>query len=316
MGNDLKNKKILVTGGSGSIGTYLIEMLDKSNELLNLDIKPPDEETENRATFKNIDIAENAKVEQIISEFKPNILFHLAAVFQRTKETVDFRNECFSSNVIGTHNVFESCVKNDIEQIIFPSSYLIYDEKQYLFDKHNLNHAPVALSEDSPINPRNITGVAKLYAERELDFFQEIGINTTSLRIFRVYGPKNQDIIDRWINSLLMNEEILVYGKEQVFDYVHAKDCALGCLKAAQAKKNGIFNIGSGIPTSVKEVLDILEDKFSQNFKLRENKFDNIEKYEKSYANIKKSKNMLNYKPEISISEGISLNIKAIKETL
>ena len=65
-----------------------------------------------------------------------------------------------------------------------------------------------------------------------------------------------------------MNEEILVYGKEQVFDYVHAKDCALGCLQAAEAKKNGILNIGSGVPTSVQTVLEILREEFGQNFKM------------------------------------------------
>ena len=299
---DLKNKKILITGGSGSIGTYLIDMLDESNDILNIDVKPPEKRVKKKISHKNLDIANEREINKVVLKFKPQILFHLAAVFQRTLETVDFRNKCFSSNVIGTHNIFEACVKNSIEQIIFPSSYLIHD--------------PIALTEESPINPRNITGVAKLYGERELEFFKEMGIISTSLRIFRVYGPKNQDIIDRWIRSLLMGEIISVYGKEQVFDYVHAKDCALGCLQAAMVQRNGIFNIGSGVPISMKNVLQILKKFFGTKFRSRPTESEELVNYEKSYANIIKSKKSLNFIPELSIEAGITLNIEKIKETL
>lgn len=313
---DLKNKRILITGGSGSIGTYLIEMLDESNKILNIDLNLPDNSIKEKSDFVEVDLANKKKVEKIVTDFKPEILFHLAAVFQRTKETIDFRHQCYSSNVVGTHNIFESCVKMSVESIIFPSSYLIYDDKKYLFDKNNLSNDPIALSEDSPINPRNITGVAKLYAERELEFYEQMGIKTTSLRIFRVYGPKNLDIIDRWIKILLMGKEITVYGKEQVFDYVHAKDCAIGCIQAAKSQKNGIFNIASGVPTSVNTVLKILKNEFGDNITIKDVESTDIEKYEKSYANLDKSKKLLNYEPTITIEEGISMNIKEIKRAI
>ncbi|MFX1277411.1 MAG: NAD-dependent epimerase/dehydratase family protein [Promethearchaeota archaeon] len=310
------NKRILITGGSGSIGTYLIKLLDERNEILNIDLKYPDDSIKDKINFKLLDIANKEELNKVIAKFKPDILFHMAAVFQRTAETIDFRNQCFYSNVVGTHNIFEACVNNNTSQIIFPSSYLIYDSNQYLFEMENIQKEPVSLNERSPINPRNITGVAKLYAERELEFYEKMGLITTSLRIFRVYGPKNEDIIDRWIKSLLSNEEIVVYGKEQVFDYVHAKDCALGCLQAAKMQKNGIFNIGSGKPTSVKTVLDILKSNFGQKFRIKEIESDELMKYEKSYADLSKSRKYLNYFPEITIKDGISSNIEKIKEGL
>ncbi len=312
----IQNKKILITGGSGSIGTYLIEKLDENNDILNIDIKPPDNIIKDKIQYIQLDLKELNQLSKVVSDFKPNILFHMAAAFQRTSETYDFRNKCFSSNLVGTHNIFEVCVENFVEQIIFPSSYLIYDEKQYLFNKAELNHDPIPLTEESAINPRNITGVAKLYAERELDFYKEKGIITTSLRIFRVYGPKNDDIIDRWIRALLTGEEIEVYGKEQVFDFVHAKDCALGCIQAAINKKNGIYNIASGKPTSIETVLEILSKEFGDNFKMKEIETDGFTKYEKSYADIKKSKILLDFHPEMSIENGIKLNVKKLKENL
>lgn len=314
--SSIENKKILITGGSGSIGTYLINLLDESNEILNIDIKHPDETIRDKIQYIQLDLKELDQLKQIVSEYKPNILFHMAAVFQRTSETIDFRNQCFSSNIVGTHNIFEVCVENSIEQIIFPSSYLIYDEKQYLISKENINHDPMPLTEESPINPRNITGVAKLYAERELEFYRKMGIITTSLRIFRVYGPKNDDIIDRWIRALLSGEEIIAYGKEQMFDYVHAKDCAQGCLQAAIMKKNGIFNIGYGLPTSVETVLEILKKQFDTTFKMKEIESSELQKYEKSYADLTKSKKILKYNPEISIEEGIKLNIEILRKRI
>jgi len=312
----IQNKKVLITGGSGSIGTYLIEKLDKSNDILIIDIKPPDKIIKDKIQYIQLDLKELNQLNQVVSEFKPNILFHMAAVFQRTAETYDFRNKCFSSNVVGTHNIFEVCVENFIEQIIFPSSYLIYDEKQYLFNKVDLNHDPIPLTEESAINPRNITAVAKLYAERELEFYKKKGIITISLRIFRVYGPKNDDIIDRWIRALLTGEEIEVYGKEQVFDYVHAKDCALGCIQAAIKKRDGIYNIASGKPTSIETVLEILNKEFGDNFKMSEIETDGFTKYEKSYADLRKSKDLLDFHPKISIENGIKLNINKLKENI
>lgn len=314
--SSLKNKNLLITGGSGSIGTYLIEMLDDSNKILNIDIKPSDKSIENKVIFEQANIFDTLKINEIVSSFKPDILFHLAAVFQRTAETIDFRNECFSTNVIGTHNVFEACIKNSIKQIVFASSYLIYDPNQYLFNKERLQSAPVLLDENSPINPRNITGVAKLYSERELEFYEKMGIITTSLRIFRVYGPKNKDVIERWIKSLLLRESINVYGDQQVFDFVHAKDVALGCLKSAIAQKSGIFNISSGVPTKIETVLKILENEFSQNFKRTNISPKDFTLYEKCYADLIKSNKELNYKPEISIEQGISQNIKILKKNM
>lgn len=316
MGYDLKNKKILVTGGSGSIGTYLIEMLDESNEILNIDICPPDLNIKRKIEFQKVNIINRKHVNKIFSEFKPQILFHLAAVFQRTIETFDFRNLCFDVNLVGMQNVFESSINNSVEQIVFASSYLIYDETQYLFEKNQIDNTPVALTENSPINPRNLTGIAKLYGERELEFYKELDIKTSSLRIFRVYGPKNVDVIDRWIRSIVNNETITYYGKEQTFDFVHARDVALGCLKAAIHKTEGVINIGSGTPTKIQTILEVLKAEFKDRVKMVEKGPKGFVKYEKSYATISKAKKMLNYKPELSIEHGIKLNIREIKKNL
>ncbi len=311
--NDLRNKRILITGGSGSIGTYLIDLLDKSNKILNIDIKHPDKSIINKVIYHPINTIDTYKINEIISIFKPEILFHLAAVFQRTTETLDFRNSCFSTNLIGSHNVLEACARNKIKHIIFASSYLIYDQNQYLFEKDNLLAEPVSLNENSPINPRNITGVAKLYTEKELEFYKEMGIITTSLRIFRVYGPKNEDIIDRWISTLLLGKRIKVYGKEQAFDYIHAKDCALGCFQAAKVQESGIYNIGTGIPTSIEKILEILKKSLGNKFKMSEVVSEELQKYEKSCADLTKSKKVIKFNPKVPIDEGIQLNIEAIR---
>ena len=105
------------------------------------------------------------------------------------------------------------------------------------------------LKEIDPIEPRNLTGMAKLAHECELNFLSKHyneKFNTVIVRIFRGYGIGSRDVISRWVRSLINKEPIEVYGEQSIFDYIYSKDTAEGLARIASSDYSGILNLGSG----------------------------------------------------------------------
>ena len=147
--------------------------------------------------------------------------------------------------------------------------------------------------------------MAKLAHEIELrflDIFKKDQFSISIPRIYRGYGRNSRDIISRWVRSILKDEEINVYRPEGIFDYIYAKDTALGILKIAEAKVEGIINLGTGTARKVSDVVNVLISRFPYA------KVKNIEidiPYEASQADISKLLNKINWKPTYSIENGI-----------
>jgi len=120
------------------------------------------------------------------------------------------------------------------------------------------------INESNRINPRNLCGIAKLSHEKELKYLSNFyDFDHTSARIFRVYGKGGREIISRWIHSLLKNEMIQVYNKDNRFDFIHSKDVAKGLIHLAKNNTNPIHNLGSGKSNYIEDVIDILMKKFN-----------------------------------------------------
>lgn len=298
-----KNKSVLVTGGAGVIGKDLIKELYAQGAFIRcVDLKEKPSCFNNlNIDYYRLDLADSRS--QLLFRFNPEYVFHLAADFERSEESFEFWESNFRNNILASRNTLNKIIScSSLKKVIFASSYLIYNKNNYA-DMQTSN----ILSENMEIDPRNLTGVAKLQTERDLEFLSEFGnhsFDVVSARIFRVYGRGSRDIISRWVRSIISNEEIVVFGEDNAFDYIYSADVAKALISLAKSEKGkGIFNLGSGITTKISEVLDILKKKFPA---VVINKVDKTIFDESSCADMRKFSKLFPDFSFLSIDEGIS----------
>lgn len=261
----LKNKRIFVSGGSGVIGTALVEKLYGLGAILLVgDLKPRPASWPAGIRYRQGDLNYIAKEE--LDSFAPEYFFHLAATFERSTEEYGFWEENFQHNIRLSHHLV-SCLKDakELKKVVFASSYLIYDPSLYTFDQ------PAAtarrLKETDPILPRNLCGVAKLLGEMETLFlsgFDRAGFDAVCARIFRSYGKNSRDVVSRWIRALLKRETLTVYNAEGLFDYIYAEEVAEGLIRLAASDARGVVNLGRDGARSVARLLEILRGHFPE----------------------------------------------------
>jgi len=298
-----KNKKILVTGGAGVIGKELVnKMIELGANILCLDIVPKPKELSNMVEYRRVDLS-NVKSE-LIKEFNPKVIFHLAATFERTEETPEFWEDNFRNNIILSHNIIDAAKKcANLEKFIFASSYLIYSQNLYLFSKPPINSRK--LKETELVNPRNLVGAAKYYTEKELEFINKMFGNFISIsaRIYRVYGFGSRDVISRWVRMALNGDELVVFQKENMFDYIFAEDVAEGLIKMAEnVNRDKIINLGTGTARRIDDVIKILRDQIPD-IKVKEIEKEGL--FEASCADISNLVKLTGWKPKITLEEGI-----------
>ncbi len=171
-----KNKKVLVTGGGGVIGREFIKKLvSRESEVVCLDRVEKLEDIADSVEYHLINISELEPED--IAAFQPEVIVHLAAAFERTEETPEFWDENYRDNVVVSHKVIEAAkMCNKLECFVFASSYLIYSPELCLFE--HFPNEPKKLTENDKIDPRNLCGAAKYYAEKELEFRRTRALNT------------------------------------------------------------------------------------------------------------------------------------------
>ena len=300
-----RDKKVIVTGGAGVIGKELIEKLVERGAMVRcFDIAPRPIIFSEKIEYIQRDLSELNPIE--FTNFNPEIIFHLAATFERTREDINFWQLNYLNNILLSHKVIDAAKEcKNLEKFIFASSYLVYDPALYLFEKP-LNRS-VKLKEKDKVNSRNLCGAAKYYTEKELEYLanfkEEYPFTSVSVRIFRVYGRGSKDIISRWTRAGLRGEQIEVFLKENSFDYIFAEDVAEGLLRLAENDKTqGIVNLGSGTSRKINEVVKIIK-KQTPSLKIKEiNKKD---LFEASCADISRLRELTNWVPKITLEQGI-----------
>jgi carbamoyl-phosphate synthase large subunit len=300
----LVNKRIFVSGGAGVIGSELCPMLTSLGAIVMVgDLKPRPHEWESTIIYRQSDL--NFITKEEIENFHPEIFIHLAATFERSTETYSFWEENFVHNISLSHHLM-SLMKDlpSLQRVVFASSYLIYDPDLYTFGSPQ--SSPVILKESDAIHPRNLTGMAKLAHEVELRFLENFKRDSVSFaiaRIFRGYGKGSRCIISRWIRSLLNNEEISVYRKEGLFDYIYAEDTALGLLKLAEHDEiKGIINLGTGKARRVSDIIEILKNRFPE---MKYKEIDSNIPFEASQADMSRFEKEIGWVPSRNLEDTI-----------
>ena len=256
------NKRIFVSGAAGVIGSEMIPRLARRGyTVLAADLKPRPAAFPAEVQYRQGDLNEMAATE--LAGFAPDLFIHLAATFERSTETFGFWEENFLHNTRLSHHLMSLAAGVEtLQRVVFASSYLIYNQDLYQFDRPR--EAPVSLRETDPIEPRNLTGMAKLAHEMELRHLERFcRFSTACARIFRGYGRNSRCVISRWIRAAQKGEPITVYRPEGWFDYIYAADTAEGLIRLAENRQvTGIVNLGTGRARRVQEVVDVLRQHF------------------------------------------------------
>ncbi|MCD6595500.1 NAD-dependent epimerase/dehydratase family protein [bacterium] len=248
--------KILITGGAGFLGSYLVSVLSKrNNDIIVFDNLSTGKE-------KNIEIFNSELIVDTIENYSAlksamknvDIVFHLAAVTS-VVETEQYPQKAFDINTLGTYNVVKSAIENRVKKVIFFSSAAVYGDNQN-----------VPLSEKSVANPKSIYGLTKLDGEFLIrNYAENSGLKYVIMRTFNAYGPRQRldsqysAAIPSFIISAANNRPITIYGDgNQTRDFIYAADVAeCAVFFAENANAAGIYNLGSGSEISI---LDIAEN--------------------------------------------------------
>jgi UDP-glucose 4-epimerase len=300
----LKNKKIIVTGGAGFIGSHLVDMLVKKGAIVTVvdNLSAGDlrnlELSKNKIDFQNIDVRNFNDINKLIKN--QDVVFHLAANADVPLSIKDPHYD-FQNNIIGGYNILRSCLNSNIKKVIYASSAAVYGEPEY-----------VPIDEKHKTNPISPYGAAKLAIERlGITYYKSFGLPFTAIRIFNNYGVRQpRYVMYDLIKKLYKNNkhlEVLGTG-EQIRDYCYVEDGAKCFILAAENDKSTgeIFNLAGGNPIKIKDLVQLLiktlglENVFVK-YTGQSWKGDIME----LIADINKTKNDLGFEPRIELSDGI-----------
>ena len=250
--------KVLVTGGAGFIGSHVVDrLLQEGHDVVVVDnlVTGKRKNVPKAAQFYKLDI-ENPKLERIFRNERPSIVFHLAAQMNVRRSVEDPMFDA-QVNVLGTLNVLEQASKHGARKVIFSSSGgAIYGE-QLAFP------AP----ETHITQPLSPYGISKLCGEHYLSYYHRLsGIQVVSLRYANVYGPRQDPegeagVVAIFIQKMLRGEQAVVNGNgRQTRDFVFVEDVVESNLMAMGPEVEGVYNVGTGIETSVNDLFKIVVD--------------------------------------------------------
>jgi len=257
---NLKQKRILVTGGNGYLGNKLIERLIFEKAIVySIDIQENSKSKD--ATYYKVDIRNKEELTKIIGEINPEIIFHLAASLNRER---DFSNveSVFEINLFGTINLLQALKNINYEKFIFTSTSEVYggDKIKSPFKEYD-NFVPA-----SPYS------LSKYSAEMAISSFSELNAKKfIILRLFNFYGEgmSTEFFLPQLILKLKSGESFDMTLGEQVRDFIYVNDVIEALLLSIRVDVNNqIFNVSSGIGKTIKEIAIELKKQLKSNSRI------------------------------------------------
>ncbi|HPD18428.1 MAG TPA: NAD-dependent epimerase/dehydratase family protein [Candidatus Goldiibacteriota bacterium] len=302
---------VLVTGGAGFIGSNVADEFVKSGHKVvivdNL-FSGKKENLNPDARFYKMDVRDK-RILDVLKREKIEIIDHHAAQISVPDSVKDpvFDAE---TNILGTLNLLQCAVKAKIKRFIFISSGgTVYGA-----------NAKLPAKEDMPLTADNPYGISKVTGEHYVRFFSNYyGLKYVMLRYSNVYGPRQiphgeAGVVSIFINKILKGERPVIFGGGKcIRDYVFVGDVARANLMALNKATNQAINIGTGIKTDVNKLYDII-CKVTGFEKKALNGPDRPGDIPANYLNVQKAEKVLNWKPEISLEEGIKKTYNFFKK--
>ncbi len=311
--NSLVGATVLVIGGSGFIGSHVVQGLLKT-------------EVAKVVIYDNFTRGKQSYIEPYFSDPRCSLytsggdirdvdllddairgcdyVFHLAAMW--LLHCKDFPRTAFHVNIEGTFNVLEACVRHKVKKLVYSSSASVYGDA-----------VEVPMSEEHPFNNRNFYGATKIAGEAMCRAFHDrYGLNYVGLRYMNVYGPHQDQtaaytgVIPIMLNKIDANEPPVINGDgSQAYDFIYVEDvatCNVAALCSDASDRN--YNVGTGIQTSIRELCDLILELKHSNLKVTYKPYsaDDARRLVKNRIGCtKKAESDLSFKYTYSLREGL-----------
>jgi nucleoside-diphosphate-sugar epimerase len=279
--------KILVTGANGFVGKLLCEaLINIGHEVVS--ITSIDGDIALTETWESLPIAD--------------IVIHLAA---RTfvPESWKHPDLFLTTNTLGTIRALEYC-KNHQAKLVFISSYLYGNAKTQPINEE----APIFTPNPYALSKKTAEDYCKLYAD-------SFGVKTIILRPFNIYGSNQNPsfLIPEIIHQVLNNQSVHVKDLVPKRDYLYIDDFINAIIQCLPINQFDIFNIGSGISYSVKEIIDMVQNIAGTNYPVTSSNETRAAEIMDTIADISKATKLLHWKPTISMLQGLEKLYNAAK---
>jgi len=292
--------KVLVTGGAGFIGSHVVEKLVENGfQVVSVDnyVTGSPENVHEEVRMYEIDINHKG-LESIFEKEKPDYVIHLAAQASVIESMNDPYLDFFT-NTAGTVNILHLSKKYNVKKFLFASSAAVYGEPEYLpIDENHLVHT------------KSFYALSKLSAENYIKHYSLFNdLDSCVFRFSNVYGPRQNangeaGVVAIFMDRLLGNGEVTIYGGNQTRDFIYVKDIANACLLALIGKAEGVFNISSCTETKITDLFHQIAEVsrvHSDPIYLPERNSE----IQKSVLDNRKACQELNWQPHYQLSEGL-----------
>lgn len=300
----------LVTGGAGFIGSNIVDKLVKNEEKVIIVDNLSSGKKENinkKAKFYKMNLLSDELKEVFEKENITHVIHHAAQIdVQKSFEDTIFDA---NNNIVGTLNLLNYCVEYNINKIIYASSAAVYGEPDYL-----------PIDEKHPIKAISPYAVSKHTPEHYIKMYKEAyDLNYTILRYANAYGPRQDPkgeggVISIFVDSMLEGNKPVIYGDgEQTRDFIYVEDLVSANITALNTGDNELVNISCNNRDSVNDLYKIINDILGSNlYPVYKAPKDGDIKH--SVLDNTNAKNVLGWKPEYNLKEGLIKTIDYYKK--
>jgi UDP-glucose 4-epimerase len=310
----MKDKRVIITGGAGFIGSNIAEELSTDNEVIIIDDLSSGriQNIQHLTKRSNVSFIQGSITDLSLLQKAftgADYIIHQAALAS-VPLSIDDPLRTNEVNIIGTLNVLVTARDCHVKKIVFASSCAIYGDTPTL-----------PAREEMPLNPLSPYAVTKAAGEQYCSVFRHVyGLPTVCLRYFNVYGPRQDPkseyaaVVPKFITAALSSRPFIIFGDgKQTRDFVFVKDVVSANVFAAETDATGAFNIGSGRQTSVIELANLVL-KLAGRQSTISHQPPRAGGIRHSVAEISKAKEF-GYYPKHNIEEGIEKTIRSIKDS-
>lgn len=296
-----KNPVCLVTGNAGFIGSHMSDYLIERGYLVygidNLSTGKIDN-INLKVNFIKLDLCNGNQVERVVKSIKPDFVFHFAAL-ARIQPSIEKPLKWNDHNAKATLNLLEACRKvGTVKKFVYSSSSSIYGNNKLPFKERQEPRA------------KHPYGLAKLHGEQWCKLYSELyGLDTTVLRYFNVYGPRQvlegdyATVVGIFMKQATDGKQLTIVGDgNQKRDMTYVDDVVRANFQATQHKDFGIYNIGTGKNHKIKDIAKMIQPDEQQH------KYGLVRRAEAkaTLANNHKAARELHWKPRYTLEQGIA----------
>ncbi len=303
--------KVLVTGGAGFIGSHVVDgCLAAGHDVVVVDDLSTGKRSnlDPRARLHEADLVDQPAVERIVADERPEVICHLAAkanVRESMAEPVLYARV----NILGSLSVLEAARRYGVRKVVYASTGgAVYGEPEYL---------PV--DEQHPIKPVDPYGASKHHVEHYLFIYGlHFGVDYTILRYPNVYGPRQDPfgeagVVAIWTERMLHGKKVIINGSgDQQRDFCYVGDVARGNVLALTHGSREIYNLGTGVGSSINQVYALLREATG---------YEGAEVHGpakqgevlRTWLNVDKARQGLGWEARVPLREGLQMTVDAFR---